>query len=315
MKKYARIAYLFLIILILLSFFLVYKVSGKNNSEEKVQEKSLVAIQYLDNKFTDLFNEINNIKFENYTISVTEQKKEESQQGGSSSEKSGGGSGGESGNSEQSGDSEKEGGSQQGESSNSESSSESSEDNKQYNLEEKGVLTNEEDINWTQIKKDVEKMYTSLYPSTLDLYKINVNQDDISNFNREFDKLTKAVKEENKEDTLKELSILYDYLPKFADGCTDDEAEKIVIRTKNDIFKAYSILDKEEWTTISENIKDATQEFAKIVDSTENQKNKNQYNINKAYVMINELQNAIDLKEKEIFLIKYKNLLEELENV
>lgn len=32
-------------------------------------------------------------------------------------------------------------------------------------------------------------------------------------------------------------------------------------------------------------------------------------------MMIEELQNAINLKEKEIFLIKYKNLLEELENV
>ena len=319
MKKYARIAYIFLVILILLSIFLVYKVSGKNNSEDKIQEKSLASIQYLDSKFTDLFNEINNIKFENYTISVTEQKKEEnsteSQQGDSSSEKSGENSGGESGSSEQSGDSEKKGGSQQGESSNSKSDSESSENNKQYNLEEKGILTNEEDINWTQIKKDVEKMYTSLYPSTLDLYKTNVNQDDISNFNKEFDKLTKDVKKENKEDTLNELSILYNYLPKFVDGCTDDETEKIVIRTKNNIFKAYSILDKEEWTTISENIKDETQEFAKLVDSAENQKNKNQYNINKAYVMINELQNSIDLKEKEIFLIKYKNLLEELENV
>lgn len=39
------------------------------------------------------------------------------------------------------------------------------------------------------------------------------------------------------------------------------------------------------------------------------------YNVNKAYMMIEELQNAINLKEKEIFLIKYKNLLEELENV
>ena len=74
MKKYARIAYIFLIIVILLSIFLVYKVSGKDESQEKIQEKSLSSIKYFDNKFTDLFNEINNIKFENYTISVTEPK-------------------------------------------------------------------------------------------------------------------------------------------------------------------------------------------------------------------------------------------------
>jgi len=31
--------------------------------------------------------------------------------------------------------------------------------------------------------------------------------------------------------------------------------------------------------------------------------------------MINELQNAIALNDKEVFLIKYKNLLEELQNI
>ena len=31
--------------------------------------------------------------------------------------------------------------------------------------------------------------------------------------------------------------------------------------------------------------------------------------------MINELKNSVKLKDKEVFLIKYKNLLEELENV
>ena len=77
MKKYARIAYIFIILLILLSIFLVYKVSGKDESQDKIQEKLLSSIKYFDNKFTDLFNEINNIKFENYTISVTEPKEEE----------------------------------------------------------------------------------------------------------------------------------------------------------------------------------------------------------------------------------------------
>ena len=46
-----------------------------------------------------------------------------------------------------------------------------------------------------------------------------------------------------------------------------------------------------------------------------NKENINQYNINKVYVMINELQNAVTLKDKEVFLIKYKNLLEELQNI
>ena len=150
---------------------------------------------------------------------------------------------------------------------------------------------------------------------TLDLYQTSVNQQDVVNFNKEYDNLTKAVKEENKENTLKELSILYDYLPKFVENCTDEEKEKALIKTKNNIFKSYSILEKEEWSTISDNINTAIQEFSKLVTSMDNKESGSQYNINKANVMINELQNAITLKDKEVFLIKYKNLLEELQNL
>ena len=87
------------------------------------------------------------------------------------------------------------------------------------------------------------------------------------------------------------------------------------IITKNNIFRAYSILDKEEWNTISENINNATQEFTKLVTDVSNKESGNQYNINKTYIIINELQNAVTLKDKEVFLIKYKNLLEELQNM
>ena len=318
MKKYARIAFIFIILLILLSIFLVYKVSGKDESQEKIQEKSLSSIKYFDNKFTDLFNEINNIKFENYTISVTEPKEEENTTETNKEDTTGKkseDSPAEDGNSKKDDSSQKSGDSKKdGSSGSSEKSNENMQENKKkYNIEEKGRLTRDTEVNWKQIKNETEKMYTSLYPVILDLYKTNINKEEITNFNREFDKLTKAINDENKKDTLKELSSLYDYLPKFVEECTDDEKEKVVIKTKNDIFRAYSILDEEDWENISDYANDAIQDFSKLAESSEIQKNK--YNINKAYIMLKELQGAIELKEKDIFLIKYKNLLEELENM
>lgn len=305
MKKYTIIAYIALILIILLFGFFVYKVSGKNNSDEDAKNKTLSEVKYLESKFLNLFNQLNNINFENYTISSSEIKKEDSENKSSNTSESSNSAGGSSNKSEKSND--------LGES--SEETTDSTNNNKQYNLEKTGVLTNESEIDWKQIKNDVEDIYTSLYPATLDLYQTTTNPQDIVNFNKEYDNLTKAVKDENKEDTLIELSILYDYLPKFIENCTDDEKEKIVIKTKNYIFKAYSILDKDEWATIAENINNATQEFTKIVTNVSDQENKNQYSINKVYVMANELQNAVALKDREVFLIKYKNLLEELQNI
>lgn len=298
MKKYAKILYIALILIIFISGFFIYKVFGKNGSNDNIEEKTLAEVKHLENEFQNLFNQLNNISFENYKISSSEIKKEENENQSSSSNQKSTSNGG--GNSEKSENQEE---------------SNSTEENKQYKLEEVGVLTENTEIDWKQIKNDVEKIYTYLYPMTLDLYQTSTNQQDIINFNKEYDNLTKTVKDENKDNSLKELSILYDYLPKFVENCTDDEKEKAVIKTKNNIFKAYSVLDKEEWNTISNNINNAAQEFTKLVTNINNKESGNQYNINKTYIMINELQNAVVLKDKEVFLIKYKNLLEELQNI
>ena len=37
-----------------------------------------------------------------------------------------------------------------------------------------------------------------------------------------------------------------------------------------------------------------------------------QYTISKVYIMINELQNAVQIQDESIFLIKYKNIIEEM---
>ena len=302
LKKYSKIAYIVLILIIFLSGFFIYKVSGKDASNEDSKSKVLSEVKHLENQFQNLFNKLNNISFENYKISSTEIKEEQSN---SQSSENSSGSGGE--NSGQSGNSS--------DSKSSNESADSSKNNKQYKLEKTGILTKDSQIEWSQIKNDVEDLYMSLYPITLDLYQTNVNQQDIINFNKEYDNLTKSAKNENKEETLMELALLYDYLPKFIENCADNEKDIAVIKTKNNIFKAYSILDKEDWATISGNIDTATQEITKLITNVNNQGDTNQYNINKAYVMVNELQNAVLLRDKEVFLIKYKNLLEELQNI
>lgn len=304
MKIYNKIAYIIIILVAIALGFSVYKVYGKNGENEDIKNKSLSEIKYLESKFLNLFNQLNNVSFENYRISTSDIKNQESQKQSSNSSES------SSGNSSGQGSS--------GSSNNTQSSSgdsTSSEDNKQYKLEENGILNKDSEINWNQIKNDIENIYPTLYSTTLDLYQTSNNQEDVINFNKEYDNLTKAVKDENKDKTLQELSILYDYLPKFIENCTSEEKEKTIVKTKNNIFKAYSILDKYEWEEISKNVNIASQEFTKLVTDVSNKEKGNQYNINKIYVIINELQNAIFLKDKEVFLIKYKNLLEELQNI
>lgn len=311
MKKYQKIAYIFLVIFILSIAFILFKSYADSNKNEDEKEKTETEIQRIELSFVNMFNELNNIKFENYRINTSQINKEDLKDNSSSSASestpsSGGSSSSESSSSGEQGESQKENGSSQG--------SEESKENQNYELKLSGVLTENSDINWENLKNEVEILYPSIPSLTIDLYKININKEQITNFNQEYDNLMKAIKEENKQNALDALANLYNYLPDFIENSTNDTNKKILIRTKNNIFKAYSLLDKNDWNAITENVNLANQEFTKMLTNSQSS-NKNQYIINKAYVQINELQNSTQTKEKEIFLIKYKNLLEELENI
>ncbi len=311
MKKYQKIAYIFLVIFVLSIVFILFKSYADINKNEDEKEKTETEIQRIELSFVNMFNELNNIKFENYRINTSQINKEDLKDDSSSSASetipsSGGSSSSESSSSGDQGESQKENGSSQ--------SSEESKENQNYEMKLSGVLTNNSDINWENLKNEVEILYSAIPSLTIDLYKININKEKITNFNQEYDNLMKAIKEENKQNALDALANLYNYLPDFIENSTDDTNEKILIKTKNNIFKAYSLLDKNDWNAITENVNLANQEFTKMLTNSQSS-NKNQYIINKAYVQINELQNSTQTKEKEIFLIKYKNLLEELENI
>ena len=313
MKKYKKILFFFLIlVIIILSFFLYNSISNQNKDDSK--GKALSEIEYLENKLELLFNKLNNIENNNYSLSV--KKIEESSSSQSGSENNNGNSGESSGSSEEesnngSGSSSEE---QLGNTSNSSSDSKGNEgNNEEYNLEQSGILTNNNnDIDWKSIKLEVESLYSEVSTITLDLYSLGINREDVLGFNQELDNLTISVKEENKESTLSNLSKLYDYIPKYLNGLTDDEIYKAKIESKNNLFKAYSILDSKNWQEIGNNVTNTINSFSNSLLNKETDK---QYIINKIYIMLNELQSAVNKQDDSIFLIKYKNILEEINNL
>ena len=305
MKRYKKFAYIFLIIVIVVLSFTVYATVSKDTDKIE-KEKRIAEFEYLESELVDIFNELNNIQMSNYNVSVnnitSQTKKEDEGKSNSDSEKNQQGgqqSGASSSNSQN-----------ENQSSNTSNDSETKQQ-KEYSLKRNAILTNNEEINWDDIKNKIEIVYSSIPTITLDLYKYNINQDDILNFNKEFDNLTVIIKQNNKEESLIQLSKLYDFMPKFAQSIYDDDLRKTIIETKSNILKAYSKLDNNNWNDISNDIKHASNSYSKLLTNPNIERSK-QYNISKIYVMINELQNAVQVQDKQIFLIKYKNIIEEM---
>ena len=326
MKKTSKIWYIILIIIgvFIIGFGIYYTVAkskDKNTEEQDLNAKVSSELEYIEEKFVNLFNKMNNIEYENYKITVKDVEKSESndKESGATTtgeEKSGNTSSSDSQSSGGSQGGDSQGGSSEGSnSSQGENSSEQAADNQMYELQAIGVLTQDSQIDWEKTKTEVENIYVSIPTITLDLYQTNVNQQDILDFNSKFDNLTVAIKNENKQETLQNLIEVYKYMPTFAEAVSQNSnIKKTVLDTKLNIFQGYSKLDSGDWTTISNDIQTGIQTFAKLLTDAQIEKQK-QYSINKIYVMLNELKSASEKKDVEIFLIKYKNLIEELNNV
>ena len=304
MKNLKRIAYIVLILIIVILGFMIYSNASKDDDNNQ-NEKTFSEIKYVESKLVELFNEMNKIESRNYNIAIGEVSKETEQSSSEESSSSSGSGGG------QGGTSSGEGSSSSGYNN---STSNSKQDNKKFELEISGVLTNKEDINWEYIKGEIENLYSSISTITLDLLQINVTQEEILAFNSQLDNLAVAVKDENKENTLSQMSTLYDTLATITQKIQGEETYKILVEIKQNIFKAYSKLDTGNWNEIANDINNAITSYSKLLSNT-NIESQNQYAINKGYILINELQNAVNLQDVSVFLIKYKYLLEELNSL
>lgn len=317
-KKLKVIAYCVLIVLILIVGYLIYSKLESNNSGKDLNDKVNSEIRYLESEITTISNKLNNIYMLNYkvaTSTIPKGENSESDTGSSNGSNSGSqsGSGSSQGSGEGSGSNSEQG--KINSTSQNANTTKSTETTKEYNLKSEGVLeeNGQESIDWNEIQMKVENLYTSIYTITLDLYQTNSNQEDILNFNKNLDNVTKAVKDKDKEKSLQELVNLYSYLPKFSSNIQMDNIYYAILQTKEQVLRAYSILDLTKWDEMENDINNAIESYSVLLQEV-NQDDK-QFSINKLYIVLNELKNSCKEKNRDVFLIKYKNLLEQIKSL
>lgn len=306
------------IILIIYMLISIMFLCGCNNSEEDkhIDKKVQNEIEYIDKKIIGMMNKLNNITLENYEVKTKEvpsQKESESnssnKNGSSEGESSGGESSGEgSGSSESSGEEKSEKSSSEETSSSNESQGESK-DIKVLQMQPSNILViDKEDIDWDSLKSEIELMYSGWNSIILDLYSVNATNEDILNFSKALDEAVISIKSEDKKKSLQQLANLYEYLPKYMNGLSIEESTKNIFQTKYHILKAYSMVEDENWKEVQNQLEEADLAYTKVINDVDYIQNK-QEDVLRVYVLIKELKNSINLKDKDIFYIKYKNLM------
>lgn len=281
-------------ILIILSCLLLLVGCKNNSSDTSVNinnEKISSEIEYVSSQIEDLLNTLNNISLYNYEL-VSEKISigENSNQGDSKSQPS------------------------------SEENSEignnnTSSDNQSIlvtEMKNKSVLNIEnENIDWDFMKQHIENVNTSWTIIMLELYNSNVSNDDIMSFSNVLNDTIISIKKEDKETTLMNLTNLYSYIPKFLTAISSEKHILNIENTKYYVYTAYSFATIEDWDIVTSNLSNAESTFLSILNDTEYSKNR-KFKINKTYILIKDIQNAIQNNDKSLFFLKYKALIESL---
>lgn len=281
------------IIIFILILGIMFILTGCSNGEENdINKKIDQNIDFLDNKIISMLNLINNISFTDYGV-VTEEI-----------------SGNNQGSKEKASSESDTSSSSDSSDTGSQTLTENKEPTVKTEIKSSNILNNNRDTDWTTLKTNIENLYSSWASIVLDLYKLNINNNDIIGFEKKLDETIISIKNEDKQSSIDNLTMLYSYLPKYLEAYSDSKRINIM-KTKYNIIEAYSIAQKEDWELIRQKVSDAENNFISIVNNIEN--NSNQVYINKTYILIKEMENSIDLKDLDLFYIKYKAVMSEIE--
>lgn len=274
---------------------------GKKDDDKTLKQKIASEIKYLDTELVNMLNRTNGLSFENYIVEAEEVKKEDIKSSGKESDLSTG----------------QEGGSQKGsdetqtDGETNQDSSQASSKSMQYKMVDNEILLQSKDTDWQALKANIEKLYSAWSTITLDLYKLNVSNQNILGFNTDLDAATKAIKDENKQDTLNAIAKMYSYIPTYSTETSKEDQINNVYSTKMNILNTCVKIEQGNFDEAKKELANAEQSFLPIINNMNSRQN-NEVNINKAYILIKDLQNSINNIDKDVFYIKYKNLIEQL---
>lgn len=301
MKKRYFIFFICFIIFAVIIFtsVAIFSNTNKDNTKDKIEEE----ISYIETKILGMLNSLNNIPFSNSVLleknTIKGQSKSQNNEQNSEQSQS-------SGESDSSSNSSSSGGGSVGSSNN--------EEHTQYSVQTENILIGlDKQIDWDYIKNTVETLYTTWPTIMIDLHSVNIKNNDILTFSNELDTLIVNIENEDKRATANSLAILYSYIPIYISQFSENSDKINSAYTKSDVINSYVLLEDNKWDDMQSEITKAQEYFGLIINSVNEERI--QSNISKTYILLNEMNNAIKIKDKNLYYLKYKNLMESLMNI
>ena len=306
-----------LLFLLILCLFILTGCS--NNNDDKLKGKTQDQINYLEKDLISMLNGFNNISYANYRIEIKQETQSSQTNALIEESKKQGATNGESiqetnqnNNSVENSSNE----SQMDTSGNNTGKNEQQQSNSNIRMVPNSILlnNNKENIDWNNMKYEIEKIYSSWNTLFIDLNSLENGNTKTLDFSSILNDATQSIKAENKINSMKNISKMYSALGEYKKSYINDNMQINLIETKSNIIETYVFVTETNWNEAIKSINKADASLGNVINNVATRQI-NQSNINKAYVLLKEAKKAIEIKEQDIFFINYKMLMQELDNI
>lgn len=293
---------------IILSLILIFSGCGNKKSEQELlKDKVNTEISYIDSELISIANSLNNINY--YKYKLIEEEVEDVTNASSKESKSNEGATGQDKNKTTQKEQESSGGNANNKSNGNQEENQE-EKNDIFTMSPSNLLEQSTQTNFSELYNKVESLYTVFTVVSLDLKEIGISENDINDFNKSLDELSLAVKSNDSNNIMNSIVKLYSYLPNFIKEYDGNNKEQKIINSKYNLLICYRDVNEENWTNFENSFQNLKMSFSNINNNREEYIGQ-EVNINNANIIINGMQDTINLKDKSIFFIKYKNLMQE----
>ncbi len=171
------------------------------------------------------------------------------------------------------------------------------------------------DTDWDLIRNETETLYSIWASVVLDLNDIGVESEKIIGFSNGLDDALISIKQKDKTGASLKIAKLYGYIKEFSTLSKMEDTKKKAIETKSHIVNSYAYVETGKWDKVVQEVGEAEKKFSEVLNNVDKENGQKKFNINKTYILIQELKNSLGTEDKEIFYLKYKNLLESLRSL
>lgn len=175
----------------------------------------------------------------------------------------------------------------------------------------KGEYIKDEGLDWNSILEDEKKINAVLETIILDLSEIDISSEDLISFSNELNNLLTITIQENENELLPRIQALYSFVPQFLDQSSDDKNDVKDKELKSIVLSSFAFANMEDWEVARSTIQSAIDKYSEMMNDVDYMQARS-YSLNKVYVLLGEVKNAIDTENLELVKLKFVNFIEKI---